>query len=535
MVPQISASVLCDEITLDVEGLDRLYLNSYIPMLQTGGGVAHFFKEQRGMKVTGTSLMAPITKAFVERIQAFARQQDIPIHHFKKGERKEEVALKYRRKVLGCEGVYMIGVAQERAWVFRTVRRRNPKTGQSYPWLDRSTVMCNYYYFYLQDKDWGPMFIKYCSYFPYTSRACMNGHEYAKRRLAQEEIPFMPLDNGILSCANPQCLWEILNEISAEVIEAVVRKWRSRLPQPLTHLDRQAGYDYDLSILQMEVARTQIYRRPAVGRAHFEAVIRDHLDLGRPDQVSLIFDRRVTKKTPGSFRTRVITQGVSPSLHVSYKLSKIKQYFKDDRGLRTETTINNTRDFGIGKRLKNFEALYHLAQQANQRLLDVQALPVDHAMGEDRFQRLTQPVEVEGQRAAALRYGEPRTMALLACLCLWGHLPAGFRNRDLRKEVAHFLGQAPAIYSPGRMTYDLRRLRLHGLIQRKHRSHSYEVTSEGLLQAHFLTRLYNRVIREGGADLTPCAQFKTNDPRVRALTQIHKGIETLLQSARMAG
>jgi hypothetical protein len=111
----------------------------------------------------------------------------------------------------------------------------------------------------------------------------------------------------------------------------VFRKWLKRIPLPLRPEDRKAGYDWDLSIWQMEVSLTQIFDRPLRGREFFEEIIRDNLDLGRPDRVQLIFDRVVTKKTPGEFRTRVIQDGVHPSLHIDYKNFDLKQYFKEGR------------------------------------------------------------------------------------------------------------------------------------------------------------------------------------------------------------
>ena len=158
----------------------------------------------------------------------------------------------------------------------------------------------------------------------------------------------------------------------AAKIDALLRKWLARLPHPFTPEDRNAGYRYDVSILQAEFSLTQVLDRPLTGRIFFEEVIRENLDLGRPDQVQLIFERRVTKRTPGRFRTRVLTEGVMPSLHVDYKSSRIKQYHKEGRALRTETTINDPRDFGIGKRLHNLPALREVGFQANRRLLDVQ-------------------------------------------------------------------------------------------------------------------------------------------------------------------
>jgi hypothetical protein len=160
-----------------------------------------------------------------------------------------------------------------------------------------------------------------------------------------------------------------------------------KLPHPFTAKDRQAGYRYQISILQAEFSLTQVLDRPVTGRVFFEEVIRENLDIGRPTQVQLIFDRRVSRRTPGRFRTRVITDGVVPSLHVDYKNSRIKQYHKEGRALRTETTINNTRDFGIGKLLKNLPTLRQVGFQANRRLLDVQTVSHDCSLGEGAVPR----------------------------------------------------------------------------------------------------------------------------------------------------
>lgn len=117
--------------------------------------------------------------------------------------------------------------------------------------------------------------------------------------------------------------------------------------------DRQAGYRSQLFILQIELSHTQVLDKPVSGRIFFEEVIRENLDVGRPTHVQLIFDRRVTRGTPRPFRTRVITDKVVPSLHIDYKQTRIKQYHKEGRALRTETTISNARDFYIGNSLRN--------------------------------------------------------------------------------------------------------------------------------------------------------------------------------------
>ena len=173
-----------------------------------------------------------------------------------------------------------MGKAQEKTPVFRTEKRRNPDTGQTYPWIVRTTAMVNHFYFYGTDDDFGPFFIKFCTYFPYNAKLCINGHEYVKRQLAKEGIAFEALDNGILTCADPGRLQQLCDDLSDPKIDALLRKWLKRLPHPFTVADRLAGYRYDVSILQAEFSLTQVLDRPLSGRVFFEEVIRENLDLG---------------------------------------------------------------------------------------------------------------------------------------------------------------------------------------------------------------------------------------------------------------
>ncbi len=241
-----------------------------------------------------------------------------------------------------------------------------------------------------------------------------------------------------MSCDNPKRLQAICDGLSAEKIEALLRKWLRLLPYPYEARNRKAGHfnRYQISILQAEFSLTQVLDRPVTGRVFFEEVIRENLDIGRPSQVQLIFDRRVNTTTPGRFRTRFITDGVIPSLHVDYKNARIKQYHKEGRALRTETTINNTRDFGIGKLLKNLPALRQIGFQPNRRLLDVQKISHDCSMGEDAFDRVVRPAEIDGQRASALRFGDPRVQALFAVLVVFSLQLRGFTDSERRVLLA---------------------------------------------------------------------------------------------------
>ncbi|MGH7601625.1 MAG: hypothetical protein ACREOI_35130 [bacterium] len=532
-IAQISlAEVLREHVTLEVESIDRMYLNVYIPKLQRESGASWFLKQQRQSPVASSAALAPISRAFVEAIESYAKTHQIPLLTFAKGQRKDDVVAPYLRQAAGQEGIVLIGKAQEKTTTFRTTKGHGPRSADRYPRLLRTTAMVNQYYFYGVDADCGPFFFKFSSYFPYTAKFCLNGHEYLKCQLAQVGIAYEALDNGILSCADPVQMQTLADGLSAEKIEALVRKWQAQLPQPFTAAERAAGYDYDISILQAEFALTQVLDRPLTGRLFFEAAIRENLDLGRPEQVQLIFERRITRATPSRFRTRIITEGVTPALHIDYKHSRIKQYHKEGRALRTETTVNNTRDFYLGKRLKNLPALRLIGFQANRRLLHVQQISHNCLLGENAFQQVNQPQIVSGQRVAGLRFTDPRVHALFSALVAFRLLPQGFANHELRVLLAPLLGLVPDQFTQGQMTYHLRRLRLHGLIQRIPQTHRYQVTDFGWRVALFFTRIYARLIRPGLAYILPNAQPINHPLRLR-FDQLDLAINACIAQANL--
>jgi hypothetical protein len=297
------AEILMERVTLEIESIDRLFLNLYQPRLMYPGGVAQFFRTHQGAMFASSALMAPLTRAFQAGVYRFADLTGVPVVRFTRGQRKDEVMHEHLARFDGEEGVLFVGVAQEKARVFHTERRYG-HDGRPYPWLVRSTAMVNQYYFYVVDGDFGPLFIKFCGYFPYTGRVCLNGHEYAKRQAAKAGVVFTALDNGFLATEDPKAVQRICDRLSPAKIDAVVRKWLARLPHPFSPADRAAGYRYQLSVLQAEFSLTQVLDRPASGRVFLEQVIRDNLDLGRPDKVALIFGKRITRSSPGPFRTQ---------------------------------------------------------------------------------------------------------------------------------------------------------------------------------------------------------------------------------------
>ncbi len=538
-LPRSAADVLARHVTFELECIDRVYCNLYVPKLQRDLGVVGFIREHLGMPVASTAVLAGRTQAFYEEIKDFAARHAVRVVEFRPGQRKDEVMREHLAAFLAAgrtEGVVFIGRAQEKVSVFATTRRRDAD-GNPYPWIVRESRVVTQWYLYCYDSCAGPFFLKYCGYFPYNAKLCCNGNEYAKAVAARAGIGFTPLDNGFAAVDDVAAVQQICDSFGETVIWDLAAKWMALLPCPFTAADAAAGYRYEVSVLQAEFSLTQVLDAPVTGRIFFEQVIRDNLDIGRPDQVGLIFGRRIIRKgpraTPGRFRTRVITDVVVPTLHIDYKHSKIKQYHKEGKALRTETTINDSRDFGIGKRLDNLPALRAAGFTATRRLLAVEKLSHDPADGQAAIRQICDPVITgTGTRVAGMRLGDPRVHALLAALCVFRLLPRGFANRDLRPIMAQLLGVPAESITPGKMTYDLRRLRRHGLIERIPGSFRYQVTGTGIAHALFLTRLHDRFLRTGLAVL---ASTHRNERGLAAAARAYtSALDDLARQARLA-
>ena len=521
-----------DHVTLSIRCLDRLYLHAYLPKLQTSGGLCYFLRDHLGHPIPSPALFAPMLDRLVGAIQTFATTQEVPLIRFERGQRKDDVVADYRVRRPLADGVVVIGVAQEKMRAFKAQKRRGPGKAVSFD-FSRQSVAVNHYYFYVQDPDWGPAFLKLGTYLPYPIKLCLNGHEWVKQQLRRAGVAFDSLDNGFLACADPIRLQTICDRLGPADVQAFFDRWAARLPSPLTARDRAAGYTHRLALQQVEVSLTQVFARPVQGRHFFEAVIRENLDLGRPDRVGLLFPLRLTKATPPpawGYRTRVITDGVEPSLHVEYKSSHVKQYFKDQRALRTETTINNPKDFYVAKAVSNLSHLRDLGDQVNRKLLEVERVSHQCVLTQDALDRLQQPTVEAGQRTSALRFGDPRVMALCQAITGFAHLPRGFRNRDLRPSIEALLGRP---YSAAQMTYDLRRLRLKGLIHRIPKTHRYTATSYGLKVAFFYAKLYLRILRPEWAALLP-VNDQLPRPLRAALDQLDAQIQHIHKEAALA-
>lgn len=529
------ARLLAERSSLRLSCLDRLLVQGYLPRLQSEGLLVRWMLD-RG-DYPSPRVFGRASERLVYAIDKFVRTAKLPsVHVFKHGDVKEDVARPFQDAAAqaGVEGVVFVGVAKEKM----LGGFRGFKCGGSakYPRFkfSRCQVYVNHYYFYLWDAQWGPAFIKIADFAPWPMWACLNGHEWLKRRLADAGIEFEALDNGLRSCADPTAAQAWADRMSGSCILEFLHRWADRLPSPLQDVDRSLGHGYAWSFRQTEFSDTTVFERPRDGRAWFDAAIRDNLDVGHPDKVQLIFDRRISTRTPGRFSTKVVNVGVDPTIHIYYRSSKVKAYFKDLHGVRVETTINNNADFGVKKTVNaaNFEELRGIGRGTNARFLEAVGADVAPPPETATLEQVVMPSIHDGQRAPGFRFGEPRSQALLAAVVSFDHVVGGLTNPGLVDTMRSLYKPS---YTNRQATYDLRRLRRKEFITRVDGHNVYCVTPRGRALATTITRLHQRVALPGVSGFDAASPpGGLNRPIVQAWRRYERELDRLIDAARLA-
>ena len=527
----VTAGELPDgQVVLDIECPDRIYLSGFVNSLQTPGGVVYFLHNHRGFPVTSPAVFGQIGDQFRRAVSSYADANRIPVVKLKAADRNADVMRPYldRAAAAGRSQVAAIGVAQEPQIVW-TARQRDTDPGKPPRFsFTKENRRVTAYYFYLWDEDFGGAFIKICAYFPYPVKVWVNGHEWAKRQAVKAGIAFTELSNGFASASDPDGLQAICDRLQAGTTRVFSARWLARLPVPLTAADQAAGFWWDLAMRQVEISRTIVFAAPRHTRAFFEALVADNLDIGRPERTEIIFKRSPRgAKARGTFKTAIDRHATAVTLNIFYKNSRIKQYMKDGRALRTETVVNDACDFGCGRLLGNFADLQARARDCNRRILETERAGQGCVLANPVFERIAHPtVDTEGRRASAMRFGDFRVQALAGALCSVLGAATGITNRSLRALMTGLTGTP---YTMNQASYDLARLRRNGLLSRRPHANTYDLTPDGLAFAVFYTKVHDRVL----APLFAAGQPQAPPPLRAALTAIQHHIDDRLASARL--
>lgn len=493
--------MVAGHVTLDVSCIDRLYLNGYVPRLQTPGGVVYFFHDHRGKPIVSPALFEPIGEKFRKDVRGWAQANGIPLVAFKAGDRKADVMAPYldAAAASGRSQVAAVGCAQEFQLVW-TARKRNTDPGRPPQFsFTKEQRRVSVFYVYIWDSEMGSGFIKICTYFPYPLKAWVNGHEWAKRQALAAGLGFSELSNGFASCADPAALQDICDRFGPGHVQVWFERWMARIPLPLDDADRDGGFWWELSMRQVETSRTLVFDSDVRARAFFEALLCENMDLGRPENAELLFRRgqRLGRPTNpprgGGFKTKIDRYCDLVTINVFYRNSRLKQYLKDGVALRIETVVNDPRDLRCNRQLRNLPELQDKARAVNARLMETETAGQDTVLVSPVIERITRPtLTQDGRKAPALRFGDLRVQALAGAVAAMLFTVPGITSRTLRGLMTGLLNRP---YSMNQASYDLSRLARNGLIERVPGRNRYALTRDGLLFACFYTRVYDHVLR----------------------------------------
>jgi DNA-binding transcriptional ArsR family regulator len=525
------AEVCGTAVAFSYRSIDRLILNTYIPTLQTPGAMAYFLREICGKPILSSVVFKALTDRFIAAIQALAERQHIPVLRPTGRTKPGQLAQRALHAAARANrwGIVAIVVHQESARVFASYHAGGRRTNFR---IREERRLVNHYYFYVRDRDYGDGFVRISSYPPFQTRIWLNAHGYLAAQLRRRRLAFQTLDNCIVAVADPAALAAIAARFDARLVEQIARRWLALVPDPLTAAERAAGYPWRLSIYQAEFSDNVVFRRTHVLNRVYEELLRDHLHLGRPDMLKVIFDRQIRRNTPTTCTTRLLRQGVVSCLKVFYKKSFLKQYNKGGRVLRTEVCVNDPRDFRIRKSLVHLGYLGTVAYHAIGRFLKAQAVVLATALDRSTFERLVTASTDGGQHVAGLRFGAPQVMRLLAALGCAGLSFKAFSHADLRAMLVERLGAEATEVTPARLSYQLTKLRAKGLVRKVQGRNRYTLTDLGYRVTLYTTKLHQRLLTPtlDGLDRALRAALAASPHRLdRALDDLNASFDHLAE------
>jgi hypothetical protein len=488
-------------IRFSYRSFDRIFLNAFIQPLQTPASIVWFLKEHRNAARLTKDYFRQISVDYHDFVQSLAKQMWVDIVQPPQVRREDWVEPYYHR--LGEHpGVAVILRTRENARIAVSESTRGA------PHIELKNRFVWQYYFYVNDAKFGRMFLRICPYFPFNARVCLNGHGWLAYCMRERGIRFRQCKNALLTCSDPDTLQRCSDLLCAAHMEATSHYWFNTLLHYFTRREQRQGYCHRLYFAQVEYATNIIFHRRACLDKISDRLLDENRSLGRPDRLSVIFGRRITRASRHQTITRIKeTKLGNPVIHSAYKSTSVKQYVRDHLLLRTETTSNCTRDLGIGKSVENLPLLRDKLHSVNDRYLDIQQDILETFIDHGEFQQLRQAtVSSTGRRTPGLNLDDPRLLSLMQSLTQFAHIAAGnqFRTKDIHAPTAELLGKDISSYTLAQLRYDLGKLRAKGLVQKVAGTQSYCLTPQGYRICVLYLKLYHKLF----APLTAAA-FKS--------------------------
>ena len=482
-----------DSIAFHYRCFDRILLNAVIQPFQQPERVLRFFWKYRQLYPVSRQVLREWASQYHHWVTYVSRKWGAPVLAAPENKRRDQFVAPYFRGAQPDQ-VVVILKAREPARILVSLSKQASQQGHlvyKSRWVDQ-------YNFYLQDRDWGRMFVRVCPYFPFSARLYFNQHAWLARQMEEGGIRFRSCVNAFLTCRDPEALQRLADSLQPQDLARCAQKWLARLVPFFKPGERREGSCWHrLFLAQVEYCDNLLFRRRAALDRLSQRLLDANRTIGQPDQLALIFGRRITRRHAGKLQTSILDLNLgNPLIRSHYGHGFIKQYARDRRLLRTEAATNDVRDYGHGKALENLGGLRETLQGITQNYLNVQQDILETFVDRGQLRALSLPtVTPSGKRIPGLKLDHPRQLALMQGLVRFSHLAHGgqFTTADLHSPTAQALGCSTSEYKLASLRYDLLKLRAKGLVEKLPHSRRYRLLPEGYRICVLFLKLFEKI------------------------------------------
>lgn len=480
-----------DSIKFTYGCFDRILLNGCVQSFLDGARAQGFFYVYRNTYPVSRKVLRDVASDYQNWVMHSAQKWGAEVLDAPEGRRDEFVEPYFRNAE--PDQVVLIIKAREPAGIMTAI-------GAADKWhLETKYRWVNQFNFYLQDAEWGPMFVRVCPYFPFSTRICMNQHHWLALKMKQAGIHFTQSKNAFRQCSDPPALQQMAHSLTADDLTRCGHKWINRLiPFFQAKERREAGCWHQLFFAQTEYCENLIFRRRAALDELGDRLLDANRNIGRPDKLTVIFGRRINKLYRGKLQTEIEDMHLgNPVMRSYYKNGFAKHYVRDHDVLRIEAASNNVKkDYGINKGVENLPALREKLQGVTTRYQEVQQDILETFLDRGELRNLGQPtVLANGKRVPGLKLDHPRQLAVMSSLVRFSHVAAGdtFATAELQAGVAEAL-DIPVEKCPlSSVRYELSKLRAKGLVEKLPHSRRYHLLPNGYRIFLLFLKLFDKI------------------------------------------
>jgi len=476
---------------------DRIVIHGYLSGLSRPEQVVHFVRHVLDIPVVSKEVLRQRTENYRNWVEAYARNQHIPIEWAEKGLRKEDYVLPalHRMERRNAFGVYFIFRSMEQGRTFRITVPKFPTQDPNHRILAVQRSRFTHFYFYIRDEVLGPIIVRVASFFPFHATYWLNGHSFIERELVRADIGFHKNDNAFLAVDDVAALQAAADRLSPPIIRNQLDYWTLILGPKFSKKERsQMTLSRFYAIAQIEYCRNFIFKRHFPIHKIFERSCEIGLWRMTANRVSEIFGLRLTKKLRGKLAT--VIEQIDHGHHVfrvNFKNALLRQYEKFSRFLRNELLSNNLTDFGLRKGLDHLDAVRQKFRAITDRFAEFQAQSLNVHVDFPLLQRLALPITIGTVRHPGIRLQDVRVIRLLEVLLHGSTTVGGWTAKQIHQAVLATFHLSPNHYGLNQLRYDLRKLKGHGLLQRDGRRYAYHLTSKGLQVALLFLFFHKRL------------------------------------------